>query len=75
VAADVWQLKRSWQPKRWSASSDRVEAGVALARLEDVVAGSWIETGTPCQSEQQETNEHTTHEAPSIERVGCRPQL
>jgi hypothetical protein len=49
------------------ADAIRVVAGVALARVEDVVAGSWIDTGTPYQSEQGETDKQTTHEAPSIE--------
>ena len=49
------------------ADAIRVVAGVALARVEDVVAGSWIETGTPYQCEQRETDKHTTHEARSIE--------
>jgi hypothetical protein len=48
-------------------SSYRVEAGVSLPRLEDVVARSWIETGTPYQSEQTETDQPTTHEASPIE--------
>jgi hypothetical protein len=38
-----------------------------LARVEEVVAGSWIDTGTPYQSEQGETDKQTTHEASSIE--------
>jgi hypothetical protein len=29
------------------AHAIRVVAGVALARIEDVIAGSWIDTGTP----------------------------
>jgi hypothetical protein len=50
------------------AGAIRVVAGVALARVEHVVAGRWIETGTPYQSEQgEETDKQTTHEAPSIE--------
>ena len=49
------------------ADAIRVVAGAALARVEHVVSGSWIDTGTPYQSEQGEPDKQTTHEAPSIE--------